>query len=81
MGRAVRKAGGTADPPPPPRTTCHSHRLRVCGVTGWRWWCQLFMEALNRRHFQERQSASLPATLLAAAAEAGLDVPNATAFL
>ena len=40
-----------------------------------------FMSALNRRHFQQRESASLRATLLAAAAEVGLDAAAAGAFL
>ena len=31
------------------------------------------MSALNKRHFEQRQSASLKSTLLAAAAEVGLD--------
>lgn len=39
------------------------------------------MTALNRRHFQQRQSASLRSTLLEAAAEVGLDVTAAAAFL
>lgn len=40
-----------------------------------------YMSALNRRHFERRDSASLRATVLAAAAEAGLDVAAAAAFL
>ena len=40
-----------------------------------------FMAALNRRHFERRESASRRPTLLAAAAEVGLDVKAATAFL
>eukprot|EP01051_Picozoa_sp_SAG22_P022272 SAG22_NODE_5275_length_1048_cov_1.418335_2_plen_268_part_01 len=40
-----------------------------------------FMDALNRRHFQERQSASLPSTLLAAAKEAGLETAAVQRFL
>lgn len=40
-----------------------------------------FMSALNRRHFERRESASLRATVLAAAAEAGLDVALAEVFL
>ena len=39
------------------------------------------MTALNRKHFEERESASLRATVLAAAAEAGLDAAAAEAFL
>lgn len=40
-----------------------------------------FMTALNRRHFERRQSASSRQTLLAAAEEVGLDVELARAFL
>ena len=40
-----------------------------------------FMSALNKRHFEQRQSASDPATLLAAASEVGLDAAQAAAFL
>lgn len=40
-----------------------------------------YMSALNRLHFEERRSASLRATVLAAAAEAGLDAEDAAAFL
>lgn len=40
-----------------------------------------FMSALNKRHFEQRQSASDKGTLLAAAAEVGLDVAAADAFL
>jgi len=40
-----------------------------------------FMNALNQRHFERRQSASERSTLLAAAAEVGLDVQAAEAFL
>jgi len=40
-----------------------------------------FMSALNRLHFEKRQSASMRSTLVAAAAEVGLDVPAAEAFL
>mmetsp|Transcript_42243 Transcript_42243/g.84765 ORF Transcript_42243/g.84765 Transcript_42243/m.84765 type:complete len:208 (-) Transcript_42243:412-1035(-) len=40
-----------------------------------------FMSALNKRHFEQRQSASEPATLLEAAEEVGLDVIKARAFL
>ena len=40
-----------------------------------------FMSALNRRHFERRESASLRSTLLAATEEVGLDVQAATAFL
>ena len=40
-----------------------------------------FMSALNRRHFEQRQSASERPTLLAAAEEAGLDASAASAFL
>ena len=40
-----------------------------------------YMSALNRYHFEERRSASLRETVLAAAEEAGLDIAEATAFL
>jgi len=40
-----------------------------------------YMSSIARRHFEERQSASHGATLLAAAAEAGLDVEAARIFL
>jgi len=40
-----------------------------------------FMDALNFRHFQEGKSASERATVLEAAAEAGLDVNEANAYL
>jgi len=40
-----------------------------------------FMSALNRRHFELRESASVHATLLAAADEVGLDVHAAELFL
>lgn len=40
-----------------------------------------FMSALNKRHFERRQSASERATLLAAAEEVGLDRAAADAFL
>ena len=40
-----------------------------------------FMSALNKRHFEQRQSASERQTLLAAAAEVGLDTAAASAFL
>lgn len=40
-----------------------------------------FMSALNRRHFERRESASLRTTVLAAAGEVGLDVGAATEFL
>lgn len=40
-----------------------------------------FMSALNKRHFEQRQSASERSTLLAAAGECGLDVSEADAFL
>ena len=40
-----------------------------------------FMSALNALHFERRQSASVRGTLLAAAAEVGLDVGAADAFL
>ena len=40
-----------------------------------------FMSALNAFHFEKRQSASVRATLLAAAAEVGLDVAAAEQFL
>ena len=40
-----------------------------------------FMSALNRRHFEKRESASLRPTLLSAAFEVGMDVEAATAFL
>uniref|UniRef100_A0A7S2GRB6 DSBA-like thioredoxin domain-containing protein n=1 Tax=Haptolina brevifila TaxID=156173 RepID=A0A7S2GRB6_9EUKA len=39
------------------------------------------MSALNRRHFELRESASIRATCLAAAAEAGIDITVAEAFL
>ena len=39
------------------------------------------MSALNKRHFEQRQSASERATLLAAASEVGLDRAKAEAFL
>ena len=39
------------------------------------------MSALNLRHFEQRQSASERATLLAAVAEVGLDTDAAAAFL
>lgn len=42
---------------------------------------EVFMDALGRRHFEERQSASHRATVLAAAKEAGLDVDALQAFL
>ena len=40
-----------------------------------------FMSALNRRHFEQAQSASDRSTLCAAAEEVGLDAAAATAFL
>ena len=40
-----------------------------------------FMSALNKRHFEQRQSASARSTLLDAAGEVGLDVAAAEAFL
>ena len=40
-----------------------------------------FMDALNFRHFQEGKSASERTTVLEAAAEAGLDVDAANAYL
>jgi len=40
-----------------------------------------FMTAVNVRHFERRESASVHATLLAAAADAGLDQAMAAAFL
>ena len=40
-----------------------------------------FMTAMNKRHFQQKQSASERETLLAAAEEVGLDTAAATAFL
>ena len=40
-----------------------------------------YMSALNTLHFEQRQSASVRATVLAAARTAGLDVAAATAFL
>ena len=40
-----------------------------------------FMSALNKRHFELRQSASDRSTLLAAATEVGLDTDAAAAFL
>lgn len=40
-----------------------------------------FMDALARKHFEERTSASHRSTLLEAAEEAGLDVEAARAFL
>jgi hypothetical protein len=40
-----------------------------------------FMSALNKRHFEQRQSASARSTLLDAAREVGLDVAAAVAFL
>lgn len=40
-----------------------------------------FMSALNKRHFEQRQSASDRTTLLAAAKEVGLDTDAAKAFL
>mmetsp|Transcript_16170 Transcript_16170/g.36234 ORF Transcript_16170/g.36234 Transcript_16170/m.36234 type:complete len:229 (-) Transcript_16170:348-1034(-) len=40
-----------------------------------------FMGALNRLHFEKRQSASVRSTLLAAATEVGLDATVAEAFL
>ena len=40
-----------------------------------------FMSALNLRHFEQKQSASERATLLAAVAEVGLDTDAAAAFL
>lgn len=40
-----------------------------------------FMSALNKRHFEQRQSASERTTLLAAAEEVGLDTVKAAAFL
>lgn len=40
-----------------------------------------FMSALNKRHFEQRQSASDRRTLLAAAEEVGLDATEADAFL
>lgn len=40
-----------------------------------------FMSSLNQFHFEKRQSASVRSTLLAAAAEVGLDVAAAEAFL
>ena len=40
-----------------------------------------YMAALNTRHFERRESASLRSTLLAAAEEAGLDAEAAEAFL
>lgn len=42
---------------------------------------EVFMSALNRRHFERRESASVRATVLAAAAEAELDIAAAEAFL
>jgi len=42
---------------------------------------ELYMSSIARRHFEERQSASHRATLLAAAEEAGLDVEAARDFL
>ena len=39
------------------------------------------MSACNKRHFEQRESASVRATLLAACADVGLDVEAATAFL
>jgi len=50
------------------------------------WACQYgkqeeYMSALNGMHFEQRQSASLRETVLAAAAEAGLDAAAAEAFL
>lgn len=40
-----------------------------------------FMSALNKRHFEQNQSASLRSTILAAAEEVGLDAKAAAAFL
>jgi len=40
-----------------------------------------FMTNLNHRHFEQKQSASITSTLLEAAAEVGLDVEAAAAFL
>jgi len=40
-----------------------------------------FMSALNKRHFELRESASLRSTLIAAAEEVGLDTQDASAFL
>ena len=40
-----------------------------------------FMSALNKRHFEQRQSASARSTLLDAAREVGLDGAAAVAFL
>lgn len=40
-----------------------------------------FIAAMNKRHFEQAQSASDRATLMAAAAEVGLDTDSATAFL
>ena len=42
---------------------------------------EVFMTALNRRHFEQRESASERPTLLAACADAGLDEDAAAAFL
>ncbi|KAJ8611148.1 hypothetical protein CTAYLR_003571 [Chrysophaeum taylorii] len=42
---------------------------------------ELFMDALGRRHFEQRESASHRATVLAAAKEAGLDEADLAAFL
>lgn len=42
---------------------------------------ELYMSSMARRHFEERQSASHRATILAAAGEAGLDVDAAKKFL
>lgn len=42
---------------------------------------EAYMAALNARHFERRQSASLRSTCLAAAADAGLDAEAAEAFL
>ena len=48
---------------------------------GWQGRQEAYMAALNTRHFERRQSASLRSTCLAAAADVGLDAAAAEAFL
>lgn len=42
---------------------------------------ELYMSAVNKRHFHERKSAAMRSTVLEAAQEAGIDLREATAFL
>ena len=54
---------------------------RACLACRWELRQEEFMTALNKRHFEQQQSASITSTLLEAASEVGLDVAAAAAFL